>query len=262
MARLRLPWSSRFEPEELRGHLEQYPHLAWWVPGTNHYAIGGYWQERGEIGQILEVMGGRYQALLVDRLLTSMRQVGIRLALLSQDEERRALGFYKSLGWILLEEVILYRRSQQAIPLLPRRLTMFTLTPDRGPALISLEEATFPWLWRYGYAVFQSAAITPNRRLCLGYRGNDLVGYFIYTLHHDFGHLDRLAVHPRYQGQGYGAELLAFALRDMASRGAVSFGLSTQKDNHRSQRLYEGFGFRRTGEKYCLYGKWIAGKEG
>lgn len=261
MARLRLPWSSRFEPEEFREHLEQHPPLAWWVPGTNHYAIGGYWQGRSDIGQVLEVMGGRYQALLVDRLLTAMRQVGIRLVLLSQDEEGRALKFYKSLGWIPLEEVIIYRRSRQAIPVLPRRLTMLTLTPERGPALLDLEMAAFPWLWRYGYSVFQAAAITPNRRLCLGYLGNDLVGYFIYTMHQDFGHLDRLAVHPYHQGHGYGAELLAFALQDMANRGATSFGLSTQRDNRRSQRLYEGFGFRRTGERYYIYGKWLTAKE-
>jgi ribosomal protein S18 acetylase RimI-like enzyme len=41
----------------------------------------------------------------------------------------------------------------------------------------------------------------------------------------------------------------------MSTRGASTMGLSTQKDNYRSQALYERFGFQRAGS-YVLYGKW------
>ncbi|MBI5957029.1 MAG: GNAT family N-acetyltransferase, partial [Chloroflexi bacterium] len=71
------------------------------------------------------------------------------------------------------------------------------------------------------------------------------------------GHLDRLGIHPSRQGLGYGADLLAFAIQRMASQGARRVGLSTQAENGRSQRLYEGFGFRRTGDSYQLYGLWL-----
>lgn len=238
-------------------HLEQHPNLAWRVPGGNDYAIGDSWQGRAEIGLLVEVMGSRHRAALVDRLLQAMREGGARLVMISPDEEDRALGFYQQNGWTCREEVILYRRPQRPVPALPHRLSLFTLTPERLPDLLALEEAAFPWLWRYGAPIFQAAATTPDRRLSLGYLGGDLVGYLIYTLHGEFGHVDRLAVHPRYQAQDYGAELLAHVLREMAAHGATSAGLSTQKENHRSQRLYEGFDFRRTGEKYRMYGKWL-----
>ena len=134
---------------------------------------------------------------------------------------------------------------------------MVTLTPPRLPDLMALESASFPWLWRFGERIFPQTATSPNRRLLLGYEGDRLVGYLIIALHGNFGHLDRLAVDPALQGNGYGAELLARALREMAARGASTMGLSTQKDNFRSQRLYERFGFRRAGA-YTMYGKWLA----
>ena len=68
-------------------------------------------------------------------------------------------------------------------------------------------------------------------------------------------HLDRIAVRPDLQGSGYGAATLAFTVETLFHRGSRRVGLSTQATNHRSRRLYERFGFRRTpGHDYDLYG--------
>ena len=52
---------------------------------------------------------------------------------------------------------------------------------------------------------------------------------------------------------------MAAAVEIMRQRGARRVGLSTQKTNLRSQRLYEQFGFRRTIDlDYRLFGNWIS----
>jgi GNAT superfamily N-acetyltransferase len=259
VAELHLPWESHFTQQELSDHLARRSALAVRVAGSDEYAVGQWWQGRTEIGVLQEVMAvGHHQALaLVERLLETLRAAGARLAILSQEEEQRALGFYRAHDWLKLEEILVYRRPQAAVPTDQGRLAFATLTPHRLPELMALEQVSFPWIWRYGSAFFQEAAVTPGRRLLLAYQQSTLIGYLIITLHGSFGHLDRLAVHPAFQHRGYGAELLRHALGEMTTRGATAAGLSTQKDNYRSQRLYESFGFRRTG-KYCIYGKWIA----
>ena len=43
----------------------------------------------------------------------------------------------------------------------------------------------------------------------------------------------------------------------MGALGARRVTLSTQEDNHRSQALYERFGFRRTRWAYEIWGLWL-----
>ena len=254
---LRLSWESHFTPLELAEHLTAQPTLACRVPGAHEYAIGDLWQERTDIGVIVEVSGDRHRAALVDDLVEAFRAGGAQMVLISQDEEQRALRLYLSRGWDAVQEILVYRRPQAPLPPAESRLSVVTLTPARLADVMALESASFPWLWRFGETYFQRTATQPNRRLLLGYEGNHLVGYFIIALHGNFGHLDRLAIDPAFQGNGYGAELLTRALREMAARGASTIGLSTQRENSRSQRLYEHFGFRRAGA-YTMYGKSIA----
>jgi ribosomal protein S18 acetylase RimI-like enzyme len=72
-----------------------------------------------------------------------------------------------------------------------------------------------------------------------------------------WGHLDRIAVAPRQQGEGRGRDALALAIAAMRHQGAARIALSTQLTNLRSQRLYERCGFRRTPElDYRLFGAW------
>ena len=67
-------------------------------------------------------------------------------------------------------------------------------------------------------------------------------------------HLDRIAVIADKQGQGLGAAQLAYVLRLMAGMGAAHVALSTQLSNAQSHKLYERFGFTRTGDKMDFFG--------
>ena len=58
------------------------------------------------------------------------------------------------------------------------------------------------------------------------------------------------------------AALLAEALTRMAARGVTRVTLSTQETNVQSQRLYRGFGFRRTSDFHLIYGRWLGEPRG
>jgi ribosomal protein S18 acetylase RimI-like enzyme len=56
-------------------------------------------------------------------------------------------------------------------------------------------------------------------------------------------YLQRVAVHPDYQGEGRGAALVTEAARRAQRRGSRSIFLNTQTDNDRSLSLYTALGF-------------------
>lgn len=254
-----LAWApcSYFTVGSLCDHLARFSDLGWRAEGRGDYAVGGYWKQRSEVGLILETTPSPFRPRLVARLLEAYRGNQARLVLLSDREEQRALEFYLGAGFGSVETVVIYEKPNVWVPPRPRRLDIREFRPDDGPQLAALEQATFPWLWWYDAREYRSLWEASDRSIYLAFRDRSLVGYAITTVRDHLGHLDRLGIHPSYQGLGYGADLLAFAIQRMASQGAWSVGLSTQAENGRSQRLYEGFGFRRTGDSYQLYGLWL-----
>jgi ribosomal-protein-alanine N-acetyltransferase len=256
---LPLAADSRFTAATLAQHLARYPHLAFRLAGGQDYALGGYWHRRPEIGLLLEVASQGQRAALVERLLAAYRQAGARLVVLSESEAERALDFYRQIGFGVLEEVIPYERPHCRVEPVSSRLALRPLVEDDLPALVALEEQAFPWLWWETAESFWETAQHPDCWAYTAWLGRDLVGYLLLTQRADFGHINRIAVHPLWQGQGYGAELLTYAIGDLARHGAQRVGLNTQANNTRSQRLYERFAFRRTGERFRFYGLWLEG---
>ena len=80
-----------------------------------------------------------------------------------------------------------------------------------------------------------------------------VVGYAEGGLRLPDAHLNRIAVHPSYQGCGIGALLLRDALRAFWQSGAKQVTLNTQTDNRFSQRLYRHFGFESVGSAVTVW---------
>ena len=80
------------------------------------------------------------------------------------------------------------------------------------------------------------------------------VGYTFATSHYGgrLIHLVRIAVLPAYQGKGIGARLLSEVVAYARGADADVLTLNTQADNLPARRLYERFGFRRTGERQAV----------
>ncbi len=123
-----------------------------------------------------------------------------------------------------------------------------------------LDHQAFPWLWWNCRDEFLQYAGSPGVAIELGRdESGRAVAYIGTTRYRTWGHLDRIAVAPDIQGRGLGRAALDYAVMTLARSGARRVGLSTQARNHRSRRLYDTYGFRRSpGNDYRLYGRWIA----
>jgi ribosomal protein S18 acetylase RimI-like enzyme len=263
VGRLELGWQSLFTPEELRQHLLRYPGRSFWTPATREYVIGGHWRHRRQIGSLIELgVRGERRLPLVEALLSACAADGCPLAIFNDTSELRQHRWYAELGFELIQEIMVYElHGLPAVrPARPLRLRFERITsPTAPPELLEVDHRAFPYLWWNSEEEFENYLEQPHVRVYLGRdAAGEAVAYAGITLYQGWGHLDRLAVLPDRQGQGYGLETLAFAAEQVYATGARRLGLSTQADNERSQRLYERFGFRRTYRTdYKIYGHWL-----
>jgi len=114
--------------------------------------------------------------------------------------------------------------------------------------LVAIDKAAFVPLWRNTEETFEE-----YREQCSDWNVAELegtiVGYYCLNLSGRHGHITRIVVHPRYQGQRIGVRMLTEAIATLAKGGAFGVTLNTQQDNERALRLYKWFGFRSLGKE-------------
>ncbi len=139
-------------------------------------------------------------------------------------------------------------------PNAPRNVAIRPIQPSDLPAILEVDNRSFPPLWRYSRPVLGEAL----RQATLGTlleRGGSVVGYQISTASAFGAHLARLAVLPEFQRQGLGTGLVIDLLQQLTARGFDHVSVNTQSDNEHSLRLYRRLGFRETGQRYTVYEK-------
>lgn len=256
---LRLP--GKRSADSVRRLLDRYPGRSVWVPATLEYALIGPWRNRCEIASIEELVAVRHLEELLRAAVERCADQGDELILTVEFDARRSPARYERAGLEMLEEVITYELGSVREPWSGSDHIGLKRVEANDEAAIdlvaSIDQASFPWLWRNNRAEFDVYLDTPGVEVWLVEADDDPVGYFGVTLFPDWGHLDRIAVVPEQQGRGFGLETLGLAVDTMRKRGARRIGLSTQRSNRRSQRLYERFGFQRTpAYDYRLFGAW------
>lgn len=255
MSRVRLPWDSRFSTTALANHVVRAPQFTFWNPASGEYVIGGYWRGRRDIGVVMETSDGESRGELVEALLTSLRQQGMVLAVISQDEVDVACSWYRGRGWSILDRLLVYRLSLNRFSTaLGRPIAVSHFQPEELDMLMDLDCRAFPWLWQNEPSDFLAYSLSPNVAALVARNGSSMLGYVSFSVRKDRGHLDRLAVHPRFLRKGYGSALLSTALRQMQDSGVVEVRLTTQQANHTAQELYRHYGFARTGDSHEIYG--------
>jgi ribosomal-protein-alanine N-acetyltransferase len=259
VATLRLP--GRRGAESVRRLLDRYPGRSVWVPSTLEYALIGPWRNRPEIASVESLVAVRHLEELLRAAVERCAEQGDELMLTVELDSRRSPARYERAGLEMLEEVITYEIGIGREPWsgsADLRLIRVDADDEAAIDLVTrIDQASFPWLWRNNRAEFDVYLQTPGVEVWLVEEDGEPVGYFGVTLFPDWGHLDRVAVVPEQQGRGLGLETLGLAVDAMRKQGARRVGLSTQRTNTRSQRLYERFGFQRTPEHdYRLFGAW------
>jgi ribosomal protein S18 acetylase RimI-like enzyme len=259
---LNLSWNSHFNTAGLRQHLIAYPGMSLRVRNTDEYIIGDKWRRHEGIGQIVESRARLFRAELTDALVEEFRKQGCKAIILGNDEYSDNLRFYQELGFGEIEHIVYYEKPNMLVNYQHEgeelELTLYNKT--LAQELLQVDNAAFPWLWWNSSKELEQYGSQEDVTIYLCFRVKDKqpVGYFGFTMYERWAHLDRLAVVPETQGQGVGAFQLKNAIKLMEKMDARRVTLSTQLTNHKSQRLYEGFGFHRVRSlEYSLIGLWL-----
>jgi ribosomal protein S18 acetylase RimI-like enzyme len=185
--------------------------------------------------------------LLWESLLPELRTLGVRTVALLMI--RNWISSYVSpLGFHFVEEIITFRRPQLEISpdTPPAGLAIRLTQPEDLAAILDMDNRAFVPPWQMEREELRQAERI-SAACTVAELDGKLVGYQLSTLYFDGSHLARLAVVPEAQGIGVARTLLIDLLRRFARRGVYSMTVNTQSSNTRSQRLYTGFGFERTG---------------
>jgi ribosomal protein S18 acetylase RimI-like enzyme len=167
----------------------------------------------------------------------------------------------KAIGFDPLAQVITLTKTDHLLPAssaihLPEPnasgITLRSATYADLAAIVTVDRVAFePHWWRSLDTVRRRAATTSGFTVA-EYRG-DVIGYTEHELHPPYAHLNRIAIHPRFQSQGIGALLLRHVLRALWRLGAETISLNTEHHNHRSRRLYDSFGFETTRDAVTVW---------
>lgn len=153
-----------------------------------------------------------------------------------------------NLGFRAVEEIITFRRAEVDVPSheAPVGLSIRLMQTDDLPEILALDNRAFASPWQMDAEELRQANRISACSTVAEIDGR-MVGYEISTLYFDGAHLARLAVDPSAQGIGVARALLLDTLRRFEKRGVHSMTVNTQASNERSQRLYTGYNFERTG---------------
>lgn len=111
--------------------------------------------------------------------------------------------------------------------------------------LLNIDRAAFDDFWQFNRLGLSEAinATTTNTILSIGGPDGQPVAYAVVGLGHAISYLQRLAVHPDWQGARMGRSLVRAATRTARAAGTRAMVLNTQHDNMAAIGLYESEGF-------------------
>lgn len=261
--RLRISWISRYGFRDVLSLTEQHPGLSVWHRRSGEYLIGMPWRHRAEIATIAELASARWARHLVEAFTESAKQRELSLVLVSEYIESRPESFYRSVGMSLMESIIVYeldapKTAPEVSPVL--RFEVLDLQDEHSvSALMELDRDAFPWLWWNSREEFSDYFHAPGVKIWLGWTDDNELGAYVGTTSlRSWGHLDRIAVAPRFQGSGFGRKALDQAIISLMAEGAKKIALSTQASNTVSRSLYESYGFKRSPKHdYKIWGRWL-----
>ncbi len=120
---------------------------------------------------------------------------------------------------------------------------------------IDVQSFSLPWSERsYRFELTENPTSHPWVAEMVDSRGQLLVvGMIVVWIILDEAHVATIAAHPAFRRRGIGRRLLARALEDAASRGAIRSYLEVRRSNLGAQKLYEQFGFTVTGVRPHYY---------
>jgi ribosomal protein S18 acetylase RimI-like enzyme len=251
----------RLEEGDAEALVIQAPGWSKWHPASGEFLIVTPWRHRMEIPAVNVMSAFHHEDALLAASIASAEKQGAAAFVLLETYETRQPSFYARNGMQRLETIVTYELTQPGAFLkqMTRRRQQFVKldrqTAELGEAVLNLDHVAFPWLWWNSAEEFSNYLSIPNIEVWAGTLDGNVISYVGFTHFWCWSHLDRIAIRPDAQRQGFGREALHFAVERMLEQGATRVGLSTQGENEASRNLYESIGFRETpGHNYDVHG--------
>jgi len=107
--------------------------------------------------------------------------------------------------------------------------------------ILKIEQAAnrFPW----SYKNFEDCLLAGHHAWMIVDQNEQIVGYTIVQVIVDELHLLNICVAPKYQGKGFGRQLLNKVIELADDHSATVVLLEVRRSNHRAQQLYLQSGF-------------------
>jgi len=151
---------------------------------------------------------------------------------------------WRAAGYEEFLRLALMRLDLHATLSCPDHLIVEAARDDLDP-LLRIDRAAFPRFWRFDHLGLQEALDATTKSRVFVVRGPecDPVAYAVVGYGHAISYLQRVAVHPDWQGQGMGRSLVRAAARSARDAGSHAMLLNTQLDNAIAIHLYEREGY-------------------
>lgn len=157
---------------------------------------------------------------------------------------KNARSTWTDAGYAPYVDLALMRKALDDQPAAPTHLVV--AADDVALAeLLLIDQAAFSRFWRFDENGLTEAIEATGRSNILIIRDGDgrAAGFAVVGYGSAISYLQRVAVHPRWQGQGMGRSLVRVAARKARAAGAQVMLLNTQFDNRSAISLYESEGF-------------------
>ncbi|CRL63645.1 MULTISPECIES: ribosomal protein S18-alanine N-acetyltransferase [Proteus] len=128
--------------------------------------------------------------------------------------------------------------------------TISLLNPADLPLAWEIEKLShsFPWSEETFYSNQGSHYF--NLKICID---NIIVGFAITQLILDEATLFNIAIHPDYQGKGYGKALLLELIETLEKKNITTLWLEVRESNEKAFNLYESIGFNFVSKRKNYY---------
>lgn len=261
---LPITWRNRYHREEIADLIANYPGRSVWEPESGEFVLASPWRHRDEVAILVELAGVRHVRPLIGGLIERCRETGVTLVLTAEMHERQRPEFWSHVGLAPLEDVVSFALTMSANDP-PRPLDsrlefkrVDAANNDDVARLVMIDNASFPWLWWNNRKEFESYLAIDGVEIYLAMVGGHAIGYAGMTRYDQWVHLDRIAVSPDRQGNGFGRGIMHFVTNRVKEIGFRRIVLSTQRTNRSSRSLYAGMGFQRARDHdYRIYGRWL-----
>lgn len=213
--------------------------------GRDRVQIGA-WKSRDDVANLVPFPDRiAVAAETIDLALEAVEQQGFSATYTSAMTPPQAEPFFAA-GFELVEELHLLRCRLDDSVVEMERSEKSRLRRGRRldySDVLALDALAFDDFWQFDRAsLADSMRATPRHRFQVT-RTEPVAGYHVTGLAGSNAYVQRVAVHPDAQGQGWGRTLIQDSLRWAWKNGARTAHVNTQLTNERAVALYEGSGF-------------------